>query len=164
MDTSDIIAAFALGVSVISAVCAIVVYFKGLKRERKQATLDAFNDLQAQVLDELAGYTPTAIRVIAENRRKNDSKQQYYHCKTLIARIEHFAIGIEEKIYDYKTADKLAAEHLIYLYNKVSPIIMAARESAKGKHTYIHFEKLVNRLQASNPEIKLYHKSDKGES
>ena len=164
MDTSDIIAAFALGVSVLSLACAIVVYFKGLKRERKQATLDAFNELQAQVLDELAEYTPTAIRVIAENRRKKDTKQQYHHCKTLIARIEHFAIGIEEKIYDYKTADKLAAEHLIYLYNKVSPIIEAARESAKGKNTYIHFEKLVDRLQASNPEIKLYHKNGKGEA
>ena len=164
MDISDIIATIALGVSIISAICAVIVYFKGLKRERKQATLDAFNDLQTQVLDELAGYTPTAIRVIAENHRKKDTKQQYNHCKTLIARIEHFAIGIEEKIYEYKTADKLAAEHLIFLYNKVSPIIEAARESAKGKNTYIHFEKLVNRLQASNPEIKLYNKSGKGES
>ena len=79
MDTSDVIAILALGVSVISAICAVFVYFKGLKRERKQATLDAFNDLQAQVLDELAGFTPTAIRVITENRRKKDTKQQYNH-------------------------------------------------------------------------------------
>ena len=79
--------------------------------------------------------------------------------------IQRFTISLSTfTADDYKTADKLAAEHLIYLYNKVSPIIEAARESAKGKHTYIHFEKLVNRLQASNPEIKLYHKNAKGES
>ena len=153
MEMSDIIASIALGFSAISAGYAVIVYFKGLKRERKQATLDAFNELQAQVLDELAKYSPNAIRMIADDRRKKETKPKYNQLKTLIARIEHFAIGIEEKIYDFKTADKLAAEHLIYLYNKVSPIIQAARESAKGKNTYIHFEMLVNRLQACNPEI-----------
>lgn len=154
MEMSDIIASIALGFSVISVAYAVIVYFKGLKRERKQATLDAFNELQAQVLDELAKYSPNAIRMIAEDHRKKDTKPKYNHLKTLIARIEHFAIGIEEKIYDFKT-DKLAAEHLIYLYNKVSPIVQAARESAKGKNTYIHYEMLVNRLQACNPEIRV---------
>lgn len=155
MEMSDIIASIALVFSVISAAYAVIVHKRELNRERKQATHDAFNELQAQVLDELAKYSPNAIRMIAEDRRKKDTKPKYNHLKTLIARIEHFAIDIEEKIYDFKTADKLAAEHLIYLYNKVSPIVQAARESAKGKNTYIHFEMLVNRLQSCNPEIRV---------
>lgn len=155
MTFSDMLALFAFGFSLISGIYAVIVHIRELSRERKQATLDAFNELQAQVLDELAKYSPNAIRMIAEDRRKKDTKPKYNHLKTLIARIEHFAIGIEEKIYDFKTADKLAAEHLIYLYNKVSPIIQAARESAKGKNTYIHFEMLINRLQSCNPEIRV---------
>lgn len=77
MEMSDIIASIALVFSVISAAYAVIVYFKGLKRERKQATLDAFNELQAQVLDELAKYSPNAIRMIAEDRRKKETKPKY---------------------------------------------------------------------------------------
>lgn len=156
MTTSDILAVVALGFSLVSALYTVFVYKRECDRTRKHATLDAFNTLQEQVLDELAGFRPNELQLIAENRRKKDTKPQYNHCKTLIARIEHFAIGIEEQIYDYETVNKLAAEHLIYLYRNLNPLILAVREYATGVNTYIHFEELVKRLRSSNPEINPY--------
>ncbi len=153
MTTSDILAVVALGFSLVSGLYTVFVYKRECDRTRKHATLEAFNTLQEQVLDELASYKPNEIHQIAENRRKNDTKSKYNHCKTLIARIEHFAIGIEDHIYDYETVNKLAAEHLIFLYRKMKPLILAARESAAGVNTYIHFEELVKRLCDSNPGI-----------
>ena len=83
-------------------------------RIRKQATLEAFNLLQTQVLDELNSQKPGEFIKIAANRRKSEFKPQYDHCRTLIARIEHFAVGVHEEIYDFDTVNKLAAEHLLY--------------------------------------------------
>ena len=122
-------------------------------RIRKQATLEAFNLLQTQVLDELNSQKPGEFIKIAANRRKSEFKPQYDHCRTLIARIEHFAVGVHEEIYDFDTVNKLAAEHLVFLYPKLVPIINAARESSTRGSAYVEFETLTQRLILTHPEL-----------
>ena len=98
MTFSDMLALFAFGFSLISGIYAVIVHIRELSRERKQATLDAFNELQAQVLDELAKYSPNAIRVIAEDRRKKDTKPKYNHLKTLIPKCSKYSVDKKERI------------------------------------------------------------------
>lgn len=57
-----LISIIALVISLVSVVVSIVIHFKGVEREQKQATLDAFNVLQEQVFDKLNQYTYSAIR------------------------------------------------------------------------------------------------------
>ncbi len=157
METSDYLALAAIFISIIiSSISGIYTYFihkKECEREKKQATLDAFRLLQEQVLDELNNSTPSDFKKVAQGKRKVEYKPAYDHYRSLLARIEHFAVGVFDEIYDFSTTDKLAAEHLIFLYQKVRPVIEAAREPATGKKPYSEFEWLVNKLLKKHPEI-----------
>ena len=50
------ISIMAIVLSLASIVVSVVIYHKGVKREQKQATLDAINVLQVQVFDNLNQY------------------------------------------------------------------------------------------------------------
>ena len=75
----------AIVISVISGLFSAFSYIKTMERDRKQATLDAYNGLQEQVFDQLNQYTPAEIRKIAMDNRGN----QYKEVSGLVARIEH---------------------------------------------------------------------------
>ena len=47
-----------------------MIYRKGVEREQRQATLDAFNILQEQVFDNLNQYTFAEIKDICSNWKK----------------------------------------------------------------------------------------------
>ena len=76
--------------SVTAAGFALTTYFKGVKHDRRQATLDAFNLLQEQSLDQLNKYTVQEIQEISKNYRTDE----YKALSTYIARIEHFCVGV----------------------------------------------------------------------
>lgn len=60
-----------LGAAVISLFAlatTIITYIMGLQRQRKQATLDAYNTLQNEALDKLNTYTKKQIAEISENQ------------------------------------------------------------------------------------------------
>lgn len=77
-------------------------------RDRKQAALDAYNRLQEEGLDLLNHYRPSEIREIAGDPRS----ESYKILSGQIARIEHFCVGVTQKIYDPKTVYELAYGYL----------------------------------------------------
>ena len=116
--------------------------------EIKRATIDAFNRLQSEVLDKLALMDRVNAEVIVEERENNeDCRQAYYDYKTLIARLEHFAVGIEQGVYDLDVVDKLAGEHLIFLLFKIEPIIDAANDHVHADKYYQSYIWLVEQLE-----------------
>ncbi len=154
MEISDCLALAAILISVFSGIYTFFVHKQECEREKKQATLDAFNLLQEQVLDELNNSSPADFKKAADGKRKPECKPTYDHYRALLARIEHFAIGVSDEIYDFKTTDRLAAEHLIFLFQKVRPVIEAAREPAISTKPYSEFERLVAKLLKAHPEIR----------
>ena len=74
-------------------------------------------------------------------------EKTYAEYCALIARCEHFAVGVEEKVYDFKTVNKLAGKHLIRLYKKFLPIIKETQECIGKEDYFKYFEKLINRLK-----------------
>lgn len=64
----------AIVISVISGGFTFYTFFWTARRDRKQATLDAYNQLQEQALDQLNQYTPANIREIANDRRSAEYK------------------------------------------------------------------------------------------
>ena len=115
--TENVLSLLALIVSVISFSWSWWVHKKALVRERKQATLDAFNVFQCQVLDELSGYPRKEIEDIAEDPRSPD----YKDVSKLLARCEHFAVGVNQEIYDKDTVRALAAEHIVVVMTSCCP-------------------------------------------
>ena len=99
-----ILSIIAIVLSVISGGFSLYSFVWTARRDRKQATLDAYNQLQEQAFDKLNTYAPAAIREIA----KDSKSEQYKTVSGYIARIEHFCVGVNQKIYDRKTVYELA--------------------------------------------------------
>lgn len=119
-----------------------------LIREKKKDTIEAFNKLQTQVFDKLNEYSKQEIEEIASG---SDWKK-YAEIKKLIAKCEHFAVGVEEETYDFHMVERLSGNYIYYAYEKVYLIIKKTREG-KGKpnkNYYNDFEKLHDRLAPPN--------------
>lgn len=122
---------------------------------RKTATIEAFNILQNDVLDKLVFCKNHDVTNAVENKDNREFKQLYDNYRIQIARCEHFAVGVNNNIFDFDTVDKLGGVHLYYLYKKVEPVIESARENQSNSSTpyYSQFEELKNRILAHHPEL-----------
>lgn len=127
------VAAFVL--SLFSAFFSLYTFVWTKKRDRKQATLEAYNRLQEQVLDHLNLYMPKQVEEIAKNPRSEDYKQ----ISAYIARIEHFCVGVNQKIYDRRVVYELAQGYLDgTIKNRIQPIIEKKNRSGHDYYANIH--------------------------
>lgn len=99
-----IIEVLSIALSLIAIAFSAYTYWSNIIHDRKQATLDAYNALQEQALDKLYVYMPKDIKAIVTNRRS----EEYKLLSSYVARIEHFAVGINQKIYDLNTVYELS--------------------------------------------------------
>ena len=110
----------AIILSVVSGGFSFYTFIWTTRRDRKQATLDAYNQLQEQALDHLNYYRPADIVEIAKNPRS----EEYKKISTYIARIEHFCVGVTQNIYDRKTVYELAHGYFDgAVRDRIAPII-----------------------------------------
>lgn len=132
----NILAIVAIVISVISGLFSAFTYIKTMDRDRKQATLDAYNGLQEQVFDRLNQYTPAEIREIAKDNRGN----KYKEVSGLVARIEHFCVGVNQKIYDFDTVYELAHGYFDgSLKDRMEPILdKKQKNTAHDYYANIH--------------------------
>ena len=116
-----ILSIIAIVLSVISGGFSLYSFVWTARRDRKQATLDAYNQLQEQAFDKLNTYAPVAIREIA----KDSKSEEYKTVSGYIARIEHFCVGVNQNIYDRRTVYVLAHGYLDgqVLKRRMEPII-----------------------------------------
>lgn len=129
METILSIAAIIL--SVISGIFTFYTFVWTTRRDRKQATLDAYNQLQEQALDYLNYYRPAEIVEIAKSPRS----EEYKKVSAYIARIEHFCVGVNQKIYDSETVYALAHGYLDgAIKERIEPII--DRKNSFGSTDY----------------------------
>jgi hypothetical protein len=95
-------------ISLVFSLCAagfsVFTYWSNIVHDRKQATLEAYNQLQEQALDKLYVYMPKHLKEIVRNRRT----EEYKLLSSYVARVEHFAVGVNKKIYDLDTVYELS--------------------------------------------------------
>lgn len=135
-----VLSLFSLGVT-------IFIYYAGLLRERKQATLDAYNTLQREALDKLNTYTKKQIAEISENPRS----AEYKELSALLARCEHFAVGVNSRIYDAGTLRRLADVYFVGLYDKLTPLIEKKRKINMTAKHYAELEELATSMRHKYP-------------
>ncbi len=151
MDYINLIIAVAAIVSAGAAVGAlrnsIKIQEKTADENKKNNTIEAFNRLQDQVLDKMVSFSEEQIDILIEDMDyEPEIKEAYDDCRALVAKCEHFAVGVNSGVYDIDLVNALGGVHLIYLYRKVLPIIEQARGYENSKDAYKEFEKLVNSL------------------
>ena len=146
----------AIVVSFFSVLATIVMYILGIRRNKKQDTLDAFNALQAQVFDKLNLYTYKEIdsvcAAVRGDKLDDESSRKYYELLGYLARLEHFSLGVNTGIYDAKTAERAGTGYLVGLYRKLTPLIELQHERArkftgKDKEYYAEFKKLAQKIK-----------------
>ena len=126
-----------IGFSVIAAVFSLITYRKSIVHDRQQATLEAYNQLQEQALGHLNYYVPTQVAEIAKDPRSDEYKK----ISAYIARIEHFCVGVNQKIYDQKTVYELAHGYLDGgIKKRIEPII--ERKNRFGHDYYANIHKV----------------------
>ena len=137
--------------SIISMVLSIITLTNSIhvqqKLAKRQTTIEAFNVLQNEVLDILMFDENGNAKTIVENLHNSKCEMAYRDYKILIARLEHFAVGVNQKVYDFKVVNKLAGIHLICLYEKIKPIIDNANKYTSEILYYGEFVKLIERLK-----------------
>ena len=111
-------------------------------RQKKEATLIAFNELQDGVFAKLNKYENDDLLKI---EYKSDQWEEVTIC---LAKIENFSVGINTNIYSYKVLNRLGGAFFIRQFEKLKPIIDKKREKnvSEGKH-YNEFENTVMRLK-----------------
>ena len=130
-----ILSIIAIVISVISGGFALYTFFWTAARDRQQATLDAYNQLQEQALDHLNYYMPAQIGEIAKDPRS----EEYKKISAYIARIEHFCVGVNQKIYDRKTVYELAHGYLdSSIKKRIEPIIEKKNKFGHDYYANIH--------------------------
>ena len=121
-----------LAFSLLAGGFSLFTYISGVRHDRKEATLNAFNTLQNEVFDKLNLLQPAEIAEIAKHNRS----EEYKTVSGYIARIEHFAVGVKMKIYDRETVYKLAHGYLDgkQITSRIEPII--GRKQANADEDY----------------------------
>lgn len=129
----------AIVISVISGGFSLFTFFWTARRDRKQATLDAYNTLQNEVFDRINLYRPSEILEIS----KHPTSKEYNEISALIARIEHFCVGVNSQIYDRKTVYELAHGYFdaAKLKGRIAPII-----DRKNSNTDLDYYENIHRV------------------
>ena len=124
----------AIAISVVSGGFAAYTFWWTSRRDSKQATLEAYNRLQAEVFDNLNAYTPAQIRDICADT----TSAEYKTISGYVARIEHFCVGINEKIYDKDTFYSLAHGYFDghQLRKRIEPLIESKNQSNNSKELF----------------------------
>jgi hypothetical protein len=123
----------ALVISVISGGFSLYTFVWTARRDRKQATLEAYNRLQTEVFDAINAYSVEEIEEIC-----NDKKSvEYKILSGYLARIEHFCIGVNSRVYDDEMFYSLAHGYFDgYLLRKRIEPILESKNSNTGNEIY----------------------------
>ena len=138
MDSLSVIDGITIAFSIIAATFSIITWRSSILHDRKQATLEAYNLLQEQALDHLFLYKIDEIREIAKDPKSEKYKQVGFY----IARIEHFCVGVDQKIYDKETVYELAHGFLdMSIKSRITPIL--EKKARPGDEFYAHTKKVL---------------------
>lgn len=140
-----ILSIVAIVISVLSACFTIYSFVWTARRDRKQATLDAYNTLQNQALDILIDYTLSDVKKIIADDNKGECRE----LSKCLARLEHFSVGVITQIYDRKTVYELAHGHLdVAVWYKLQPLLEQKHKDKKEEY-YQNYRRLVQLMKVN---------------
>ncbi len=128
-----------LCISIVAFAFSVATYIFNVIYQRKKDTLEAIHLLQNESFDDI---NELKAEEILEKYKSHSRETDLY-----LARIEHFAVGINAGIYDIKTAKRAAGRYFIATYYKFKSVIEEKRKHRPEHKHYDEFEKMVRRLE-----------------
>lgn len=124
-DVCEVISGFA---AVIAIIISIVFYRYGVNKERKVNTIKDLSEIRRKFF----------------NTKDLDKKEKLKYLNEL----EFFATGINNKIYDIRTVEKMSGSRLIKQYDGWAASFIAARkEHYRNDNAYSEYEKMIKQLK-----------------
>lgn len=156
MSFIDFITVFTGAATMIAATVAVIElkatakqYNEDKLHDKRKDTLDAYNVLQSEVFDKLyIDYTPSKIKKIAEHYKEPEYSHDYHVLGTLLARIEHFCVGVNTEVYDWKTVYELS--HGFFdktVRYRIAPLI-ERKEGFFGTDPYENTKRVFEKMEA----------------
>ncbi len=134
-------------ISILAFLLSGYQFLRESSRQKKEATLIAYNELQDSVFSKLNNYDDLS-KIVYRSK-------EWEEITICLAKIENFSVGINTNIYSYKVLDRLGGAFFIRQFEKLEPIINEKREKniSPGKH-YNEFEKTALRLKKHRSHCK----------
>lgn len=131
----------ALIISILAFCLSIFQFLRDSSRQKKESTLNAYNDLQNDVFSDLTKYDFPMPEV-----KRGDVEWDKF--TVYLAKLERFSVGVNSGIYSIQILNQLGGSYFIREFEKLEPIIMEKRKDniVPGGH-YDEFEKTVSRLR-----------------
>lgn len=135
----------ALVLSAIAAVFSIWSFLLERKRNCREATIHAFEELEKEVF--LQDDYESVIAEAKKEAEEHESGRAWRRGTEFLSRIEHFCVGVQAKAFDLDTLNRLAGGYFIKQYENWRPIIEQKRLDDKSMKHYNEFEDVVNKLK-----------------
>lgn len=137
----------ALKVSIAAFGLSLVQFIRNTTRQKKEATLVAYNELQKEAFSKLNRFQNDLSEIKFESR-------EWEEITDCLVKIENFSTGINTGIYSLTILNRLGGGYFIRTYDRLQTIIEKKRADniSVGKH-YNEFEKTVNRLKRKREGI-----------
>ena len=145
MNWTDVVA---IVLSAVAAGFSIWSFFLERNRNRQEATIRAFEELEKEVFQS-EDYQSTPFEIETGYEGAKD-KPAWKRSTYFLSKIEHFCVGIQAGTFDIKILNRLAGGFFIGQFEFWTPIIKTKRKDDKEKtmQHYDEFEDVVNRLKA----------------
>lgn len=144
----EIVSCFADVATVIAVVIAAYQLRTDLTRNRRMATLEAYDILQRDAFDILNKWNPKEIKEACKNRQSD----AYKDLSVALARIEHFCVGINHNVYDIDIFYEISHGYFDEggaLYRRMMPILESKLSAAKEDY-FKNIHKVLAEMKAKS--------------
>ena len=119
-------------------------------RSRKEATIHAFDALEGnEAVAYLFSVSESTIDDLIQRKKSGDQriKEEWQLLNQAMPIIEHFAVGINSRVYDVKTLNKMAGNKIISTYAACKSLIKLKRAGDGNENNYKEFEDMACALK-----------------
>lgn len=140
------IASYAADIATVGMLAIAVCQLRSdLRRNQQMATLEAYDILPRDAFDVLNKWSPKEIKEVCKNRQSD----VYKDLSVALARIEHFCVGINYKVYDIDIFYEMSHGYFDEggaLYRRMMPLLESKLSMAKEDY-FVNIHKVLAEMK-----------------
>lgn len=140
---SDLIA---IVISIAALIFSVKQFFYEKDRNRKEATIHAFDQIEGNSsVSLLFSLSKPDIDDLVKCANAHDKRieSKWNALNDALPLIEHFAVGINSKIYDLEILNRMAGSKVISSFHTCASLLEHKRNTQGKENNYSEFEKMV---------------------
>lgn len=150
MDCKDALDWLSIFISFGAFVFSLAQFFCERSRNRKEATIHAFDQLEANdSVIKLFSLPKSTLDGYVEDRINNVHRvnKDWAEISLALSLIEHFAVGVNHSIYDIEILNSMAGNKMISVFSNCENVLQYKRKGTDSQKNYVEFENMINKLK-----------------